>query len=253
MRGARHGTARPKLLLLVLATMMLAAACGDGDEPTGPPEGSRAVSFDSAGGVRLEGRLFGDGPVAVVLSHMYPADQRSWWRFAERLSEDGYMALTYDFRGYCPGGQAGCSEGDREIDRIWQDVVAAIDFARSEGASTVVLMGASMGATASLIAASQEGVSIAAIVSLSAPLAFEGLAVTPDVLARVTAAKLFVAGVSDPNGASDAAEALYAQSPQPKRVEILTTDDHGTDMLEGNQSGILQTRILDYLQVYAPA
>ena len=256
MRGVRIPTrvrTRPSLPSLLIATIVLAASCRGGDGPAAPPEGSKAVSFPSAGGVRLDGRIVGDGPVAVVLSHMFPADQRSWWPFAGRLAREGYTALTYDFRGYCPGGAAGCSQGEKDIGRIWQDVVAAIGFVRSRGSTNVVLLGASMGGTASLVAAAQEGVSVAAIVTLSAPTSFEGLAVTPDSLARVSAAKLFVAGVSDPAGAADAAEALYAQSPQPKRVEILTTDDHGTDMLEGNQSGILQTKILDYLRVYAPA
>lgn len=253
MRGARTRTARRELVFLLVATAVVGAGCGDRDEQPTPPEGSRAVSFVSAGGIRLEGRLAGEGPVAVVLSHMYPADQRSWWRFAQRLTDDGYMVLTYDFRGYCPGGQAGCSQGDKDVGRIWQDVVAAIDFVRSRGATTVALIGASVGGTASLVAAAQEGVSVSAIVSLSAPVSFDGLTATPELLARVSAAKYFVAGVGDPNGASDAAQALYARSPQPKRVEILTTDDHGTDMLEGNQAGILQTKILDYLQVYAPA
>jgi pimeloyl-ACP methyl ester carboxylesterase len=218
-----------------------------------PPPGSQAVAFPASGGIRLEGRIMGDGPVAVVLSHMYPADQRSWWDFAEVLAEEGYTALAYDFRGYCPGGRAGCSSGDQDIPRIWQDVVAAVAFVRSRGADRVVLIGASMGGTASLVAAAQPSVGPSAVVTLSAPVSFEGLAATPDVLARVSAPKLFVAGVGDPNGAEESAQALYSQSPQPKRVEILPTDDHGTDMLEGSQAGILQTKILDYLEVYAPA
>ena len=81
---------------------------------------------------------------------------------------------------------------------------------------------------------------------------FEELSATQEILARIGAAKLFVAGLSDP-GAADAAQHLYALSPQPKRVEILTTDDHGTDMLTGNQGGILRTMILSYLLQYAPA
>jgi len=34
------------------------------------------------------------------------------------------------------------------------------------------------------------------------------------------------------------------------RVEILTTDDHGTDILDGNQSGRARTMILTYLETY---
>jgi pimeloyl-ACP methyl ester carboxylesterase len=198
----------------------------------------------------LEGRVVGEGPVAVVLSHMRPADQTSWWDFARDLADEGYRVLTYDFRGYCPGGVAGCSEGDVDIEAIWRDVVGAIAFVRSEGARQVMLIGASMGGTASLLAAAQDGTDVDAVVTLSAPVSYEGLVVSSDVLTRVSGAKLFIAGVGD-GSAAEAAEELYDLSPPPKRVEILTTDDHGTDILDGNLSGRARTLILDYLAQYA--
>ncbi len=234
-----------------LAVASLLPGCGRSEAPTAPPEGSRAVSFPAADGVRLEGRLIGEGSVAVVLSHMRPADQRSWWPFAEDLAEAGYLVLTYDFRGYCPGGVGGCSEGERELGEIWRDVLGAIDLVRSRGARRVVLIGASMGGTASLVAAAQEGVSVEAVVTLSAPAAFEGMVLDADLLSRISAAKLFVAGTGDGTAADDA-QALYAASPPPKRVEILTTDAHGTDILSGNQAGRARTLILQYLEQFAP-
>ena len=137
------------------------------------------VTFESRDGVTLEGRLFGDGSTGVVLSHMRPADQRSWFAFANRLADEGYLVLTYDFRGYCPGGEGGCSQGELQISAIWQDVLGAMDFIRSQGATTVALVGASMGGTASLVAAGQEGADVAAVVTLSAPTSIEGLTPTP--------------------------------------------------------------------------
>ncbi len=247
--GRRRGARRA--LVGALAAALVAAACGGGPT-TAPPEGSRAVSFPSADGVRLEGRLIGEGRVAVVLSHMRPADQRSWWPFAEELAEAGYLVLTYDFRGYCPGGVGGCSEGGRDLGEIWRDVLGAIAFVRSEGARRVVLLGASMGGTASLVAAAQEGISVEAVVTLSAPASFEGMVADADLLSRIDAAKLFIAGTGDGTAARDA-EALYAASPPPKRVEILTTDAHGTDILIGNQAGRARTLILQYLEQVAPA
>lgn len=231
---------------------LLAPACrGSAGPPTAPPAGSRTVAFPSADGVRLEGRILGEGSVGIVLSHMRPADQRSWWSFAEDLADAGYLVLTYDFRGYCPGGVGGCSQGERELGEIWRDVLGAIDFIRSEGARRVVLIGASMGGTASLLAAAQDGVSVEAVIALSAPASFEGMTLTPDVLTRIDAAKLFIAGTGD-DRAPDDAQALYAASPPPKRVEILTTDAHGTDILSGNQAGRARTLILQYLERYAP-
>ena len=118
---------RPLVLVAVLA--VAAGACGS-EVPKADLSDSRPVSFESADGVSLEGRLFGDGSTAVVLSHMLPADQRSWFAFADRLADEGYLVLTYDFRGYCPGGEGGCSQGDRDISAIWQDVLGAEDFVR---------------------------------------------------------------------------------------------------------------------------
>jgi pimeloyl-ACP methyl ester carboxylesterase len=204
--------------------------------------------------VRLEGRLFGEGNhVAVVLSHMLPADQSSWWDFGQRLADEGYLALTYDFRGYCPGGVAGCSSGNKDIPAIWEDVLGAIAFVRSQGANRVMLVGASMGGTASLIAAAQPGADVAAVITLSAPVSIEGLTVGADVLAQVTAAKLFIAGLGDPSGAATSAQQLYDASPPPKRIEIRPSNDHGTDLLTGNQSEIVRNLVLTYLAQYRSA
>ena len=238
-------------LAALLLLVSLAAACGAAEPgPTKVRPGSEAVSFESSDGIPLEGRLFGEGSVGVVLSHMRPSDQTSWWDFARDLADEGYLVLTYDARGYCPGGVAGCSGGEQDLGEIWRDVVGAVSFLRSEGARRVSLVGASMGGTASLYAAAQEDLDLEAIVTLSAPAAFEGMDLTPDVLVRIDTAKLFVAGFEDGPYADDA-RYLYDAAPPPKRVEILTTGDHGTDILDGNQSGRARTLILTYLEQQA--
>lgn len=243
VRGRTIGT-------LAIVTVLLGACGGDGTEPA---TGSREVTFESSDGVTLDGRLFGpdDATAGVVLAHMSPADQSSWYDFAERLGREGYRVLTFDFRGYCPGGDAGCSEGERDIPAIWQDVEGAIAELRSRGVLRVGLVGASMGGTASLVAASKEGTDVGAIVTLSAPTAFEGLDANAEVLAQVAGAKLFLAGHED-MAAAAAVDALYAQSLQPKRPVILTTGDHGTDILTGNQAGIASTEIVNWLERYVP-
>lgn len=249
--GARR--IRTGLVAGSVVVTLAAVSCGPStqQERASDLASSRAVTFESADGVELAGRLFGDGSVGVVLAHMLPADQTSWWPFARILAEHGYTALTFDFRGYCPGGDAGCSQGTKDVAAIWKDVVGAAQFLRSKGAIRMMLVGASMGGTASLIAASQPGMSVAAVVSLSAPQSIEGLTADQNVLANVTAAKLFVAGNGDPTGSAQAAQTMYDQSPEPKRVEIVTSNDHGTNLLTGNQSGRVQTLILNYLQQYS--
>lgn len=240
------GSVRAGVLGALIALALLAGACG-GQERTADLAGSEAISFASTDGVRLEGRLFGDGSTAIVLSHMRPADQRSWFDLAARLADAGYLVLTYNFRGYCPGGpDGGCSEGETDVGALWQDVLGAIGFVRSRGAGRVALIGASMGGTASLVAASEEGANVDVVITLSAPASIDGLVVDRDVLARVPAAKLFVAGVGDAPYAADA-EALFSIAPQPKRVEILPSDDHGTDLLSGGQGEVVRRLIESYL------
>lgn len=214
---------------------------------------SQAVMFESIDGVPLAGRLFGPdtATAGVVLAHMQPADQSSWFDVADQLGALGYRTLTFDFRGYCPGGDAGCSEGEKDTTAIWQDVAGAVGFLRTEGIRRIGLVGASMGGTASLVFASQGGSAIDAVVTLSAPDAIDGLTAGPEVLQGIDAAKLFIAGNVDGNAAATA-QAFYDESVQPKRVEILTTADHGTDLLEGNQGENARTLVTNWIQQHVP-
>jgi pimeloyl-ACP methyl ester carboxylesterase len=240
-----------RLVVLAVALAAAAAACG-GEGPKADLSNSRPVSFESSDGVELEGRLFGDGGTAVILSHMRPADQRSWFAFADRLADQGYMVLTFDFRGYCPGGEGGCSQGERDIAAMWQDVLGAESFVRSQGAGDVALVGASMGGTASLVAAGQEGSDVEAVVTLSAPESIEGLVVDAAVLQQEQANKLFIAGLGDVEAAASA-QHLSEIAPPPKRLEIVPADDHGTDLLTGARGEEVQRLIETYLAQFAPA
>lgn len=238
-------------LTVIAAVLALSAAACASDGPEADLSNSRPVSFPSADGVQLEGRLFGDGSTAVVLSHMQPADQRSWFAFANRLADQGYLVLTYDFRGYCPGGEGGCSQGEQDISAIWQDVLGAEDFVRSQGATEVALVGASMGGTASLVAAGQEGEDVQAVVTLSAPESIEGLVADAALLQREQANKLFIAGTGDASAAASA-EHLSEIALPPKRVAIIPADDHGTDLLTGSRGEEVQRLIETYLEQFAP-
>jgi dienelactone hydrolase len=243
---------RGRAIRTLAVVVLLLSACAD-DAPPGSTAGSRDITFESSDGVTLAGRLFGpaDASAGVVLAHMFPSDQSAWFFFANRLGERGYRVLTFDLRGYCPGGEAGCSEGEKSPPAIWQDVEGAIETLRREGVTRIGLVGASMGGTASIIVAAKQGKNIDALITLSAPPAFEGLAAGAEVVSQVTAAKLFIAGHED-IAAVQAVNTFYAESVQPKRPVILTTGDHGTDILTGNQAGIASTEMINWLERYLP-
>ena len=207
----------------------------------GPGGGATKVSFNTEDGIQLSGHLFGSGDVGVVLSHMKPADQESWWSFARVLRDHSYLVLAYDFRGYRD------SKGEVDIDNIDRDVQAALDFMKSEGASKVFLIGASMGGTASLKVASRE--EVAGVITLSAPSAIEGLGASEDVRA-ILAPKLFIAARDDlfPARSVD----LFDQRAQePKERQIMDGGAHGTDLLSGDPGPRVQGLIADFLRRYA--
>ena len=239
---------------MALFVGVLASCSGRADEVERfALERSKPVTFESADGVQLAGRRFGpdDATAGVVLAHMQPADQSSWYAFAERMGDAGYMALTFNFRGYCPGGDAGCSKGEQNPGAAWQDVQGAADYLRDQGVQRVGLVGASMGGTASLVVAGQPEADITAVATLSAPAAIGDLVVTPEILQQMTAAKLFIAGNGDVTAATDA-QMFYTDTLQPKRVDILPSNDHGTDLLTGNQSENTRTLLSGWLQQFLP-
>lgn len=224
----------------VLAGLLLAAAAFAGCRPSAPTDARGAVFFRTEDGFRLEGRLFGEGPRAVVLAHMFPSDQSSWSDFAEDLAGDGYRVLTFNFRGY------GRSQGSREIALLGRDVSAAVDFMRKDrDAAKVVLVGASMGGTASIVAAATNPVE--GVATLSAPVSFRGLDASSFV-ARVAGPKLFLAAEGDPGGAAGAAGKLLAASADPTaRILILAGDEHGTDMLNGRRGKEVVEALVEFI------
>jgi pimeloyl-ACP methyl ester carboxylesterase len=253
----RATTRARRLTLTLICLPLLASACGDAsqDARTHAVAGSVPVTFRSADGVELAGRLFGDTARArtgVVFAHMLPADQSSWFAFADRVAGEGYLALTFDFRGYCPGGDAGCSAGEKDVSADTTDLAAAVAFLRSRGVETVAIVGASMGGTAALLVAADQGERVAAVITLSAPQSIEGLVAGPDVLARIRAAKLFLAGAFDGTAAA-AAQAFSDEAQAPSRLEIVASDDHGTDLITGGQAEIVRNLLLSELAQYAPA
>ena len=102
----------------------------------------------------------------------------------------------------------------------------------------------------------QPGARIEAVATLSAPVAIGALTVAPEMLSAITAAKLFVAGNGDAFASEDA-QRMYDLSVPPKRVEIVPSEGHGTDLLEGNQGPnvrrLLSVWLAQFLPVQTPA
>jgi alpha-beta hydrolase superfamily lysophospholipase len=204
-----------------------------------PVSAGTVVTFTTEDGVTLSGRLFGrqnSGAAGVVLAHMYPADQTSWYDYARRLADEGYVALAFDFRGY---GESG---GSKQIGQIDRDVAAALGEIQARGVTRVALVGASMGGTAALMVAARQPVQ--GVITLSAPVEFEGLS-AKDAVTKVLAPKLFIGAEDDAGG--PAARELGAMAQEPKEVAVFPGSDHGTDLLRGAQRDAVLARMQGFL------
>ncbi|HXF81470.1 MAG TPA: alpha/beta fold hydrolase [bacterium] len=207
-----------------LAVLLVAGAVLDGTPPPSAaapaPAAPEHVSFRTADGVILRGHLWRGGPTAVVFSHMYGTTQAIWSDLARRLAGRGHTVLTFDFRG------VGASGGRLVIARVFHDTVAAVRFVRSQGARRVVVAGASMGGTSSIIAAGETPVE--GLVVIASGMMFQGLNVHP-YLPKLRMPKLFIVGSGD-HPFSSSVRTMYARTPPPKRLIVLPTGRHGTHM-----------------------
>jgi len=187
----------------------------------------------------LSGRLFGRGQTGIILAHMRPADQTSWFQFATDVAATGgYTVLTFDFRGF------GDSSGEKEFNRVDTDLEAAFKYMQDElGIRKVFLVGASMGGTASLLVAARKDV--AGVVSISSPAVYLDIDALA-VVSSIKAPKLFITSEDDVP-AQRSQEQFWEQARDPKEQEIFEGDGHGTDLFGTPAGARLRARLLDFL------
>jgi pimeloyl-ACP methyl ester carboxylesterase len=254
--------ARSLITVLTLALLGAAALAGCGGHPSAAPsqaagpivgddcpdlaEGGSQVRFTDAHGSALAGVVFGKGGTGVVLSHMSDGDVCGWLPYARELANGGYRVLVYYFHGY------GTSAGGADSSRLEGDVAAAAGYLRDHGARTIALVGASMGAAASLVAATTLQPAPAVVVSLSAPQTFRGLDAL-DAARRLTVPVLYAAGVGDLEFA-DAAQALYDATPATTNRTLLVASSasHGTHLV-GAPGSQVRDAVDNALKQRAPA
>ncbi len=218
------------LTLIAVLALLIPAYCSAADQ--------EPVSFSSTDGVQLKGYVFGSGRTGVILAHMYPTDQKSWFEFAKYLAARGYKAMTFDFRGY------GSSSGSKEISKIDKDLEGAYLYL-APTVEKLFLIGASMGGTASLMVASRRPV--AGVVCISGPVSFRGLDALQGI-EKVTAPCLFIAAEEDPGHAASSARTLYERTRGKKDLLIVTGAAHGTFLFDGPHKEAVATRILEFLK-----
>jgi alpha-beta hydrolase superfamily lysophospholipase len=156
------------------------------------------VAFPTAGGLVLRGHRWGAEQGWALLVHDEGEDLDVWRPLVGELIELGLCVLAFDLRGH------GASDDPWEPRRARADVLAALRFARAEGARRLYLVGAGAGATAALAASGRRKVE--ALVLYSPRTELPG--VSPEALRLATAPKLIIVGGLDAPASAAASEVL---------------------------------------------
>jgi pimeloyl-ACP methyl ester carboxylesterase len=132
----------------MLSASFLLASCGEADPD--PPAGSRQVRIATSGGDELDAIEVGHSDDVAVLSHGATGTKEDFFGLAGAFAERGWRAIAYDARAEA-----------REA-----DLTAVVAYARETGATSLVLVGGSLGASLSISMAAE--LQVQAVVSLSA-------------------------------------------------------------------------------------
>ena len=211
--------------------------------PTVPPAGGARCSdpgtpaqtfwFRATDGTMLDGAMLGSGTAGVVLAHQYPADLCGWWPYAAVLARKGFRVLLFDFR--CFGLSACPTSGGGDLTA---DVAGAAAELRRRGATTIALMGASLGATVSLMTAPDLSPAPDAVVSMSGEpdLGYLVGSTRLDAMAemdRLSCPALFVVARDDPAVSVKETRSMFRAVPaKDKRLVVLPSAyGHGWNMV----------------------
>ncbi len=182
----------------------------------------RPIELTAADGLELVGERWGAGAHCLVLVHDAGLDLDCWRPLTPLVAaRSDCSALAIDLRGH--GGSADPSDPDGWV----LDVEAAIALARDEGAASVSVAGAGLGALAALRAVERGRPDALALLS---PGPLDGADLS--ALRGAGVDKLLFVGALDPDRA-EAAAAIRRASIGQALVVSLPTREQGTDLLAG--------------------
>jgi pimeloyl-ACP methyl ester carboxylesterase len=125
---------------------------------------ARLMTLRTGDGVALSAAEVGGGTRGVVLVHeLGDTGLCGWWPFATYLAGRGYRVMLFDHR--CVG-ESGCP-ASMATTPLTSDIDAAAGRLRTDGATSIVLVGGSQGASEVLIAGARPQPGVTAVVSLS--------------------------------------------------------------------------------------
>jgi pimeloyl-ACP methyl ester carboxylesterase len=208
----------------------------------GSAAAQKQVSFPTQDGGLIYADMYGEGARGVVLAHGGRFNKESWEKQARVLEKAEFRVLAIDFRGY--GQSRGPGQSDPMSAPLHLDVLAAVRYLRKAGATTVSVVGGSMGggAAADATIEAQAG-EIDGLVGLGAS-AGNG---PPE---KIKGRKLFIVARDDASGDGPRLPGIqkqYEKMPEPKQLVILDGSAHAQFLFQTDQGERVMREILQFL------
>jgi len=227
--GGGEGASRDTTTTSTAPATTTTTAGADGGAACGIA-GGRDITFPAGRkNATLHAVTTGSGSTAVVLAHESDDNACAWAFFVPQLAAKGRQVLAFDFSGK---GQSDYV-GDGRLDL---DVLAAVGQARKQGATKVVVMGASMGGTAVVTAAGSPTSGIAGVVSISAPASYLS-ADAEAAAAHLEVPVLFAASRNDRSYAQVAQAMSRSCGCAYPKVFLFDGSLHGLELLKDGSAG----------------
>jgi len=181
-----------------------------------------------------------EGKTGVILLHMLGRTKADWKPFATELHKLSYPTIAIDLRGHGDSDGNWQKFDEDDFKAMTNDVKTASDFLASKGVTSVVVIGASIGANTALIYG-VDAPEVKAMALLSPGLDYRGVK-TEDAARRNTKPAFLTAARDD----AYSAQSVDALSKLTKAtVKIYPSGGHGTQLLTTTD---LQKQLLSWLR-----
>jgi pimeloyl-ACP methyl ester carboxylesterase len=200
------------------------------------------VSFPTSDGWLIHAHRYGEGKRGVVLVHGGRFTKESWAKQAQILTNAGFKVLAIDMRGY--GESTNGPTALRSDFGSPLDVLAAVRYLHTVGATNVSVIGGSMGGDAAGEASAQAGPGEMDRVIF---IGSEG----GDRPEQMKGRKLFITSRNDLGSGNQlrlpTIRAHYERTPEPKELIVLEGSAHAQFIFATDQGERLMREILRFL------
>jgi pimeloyl-ACP methyl ester carboxylesterase len=208
----------------------------------------QTLSIPAPDGAAIQADVYGTGPRAVVLLHGGRFDRRSWRPQATVLAADGFRVVAIDFRASVEaraGRDTGCGY---DATCLAKDALAAVHYLRDHGATSIALVGGSLGGGAAAQAAIDAAPGQIDRIVLLAHM-------TIDHPERLRVPALFIVARDDANASGPRLPGIreqYDKAQGPKELVVLDGAAHAQFLFETPHGSEVLQRIRRFLGM-APA